>query len=152
VFKKNFRGEGLMMTVEMNPEWLADKWSFYIGVQSNLPQATVIALLTAAQMNMKIASANRVEEVYTRGLAGMQFQLEQQPPRVLVQSPKDTYFVLNKNPEEWPFLQQSRRVAIRLNERALQGSIDRKEEIFLKGSGNAASPMMRFTLYIVPPK
>ncbi|MGL4420156.1 MAG: type VI secretion system baseplate subunit TssK, partial [Gemmataceae bacterium] len=43
VFKKNFRGEGLMMTVEMNPEWLADKWSFYIGVQSNLPQATVIA-------------------------------------------------------------------------------------------------------------
>ena len=149
--QRPFSGKGLQMQVEMDEPWLAPGWQMFVGVESNLASAEVIALLTSGQMNMKIASSDRVEEVYARGHRGMIFRHEPQPPRVLPITKKDTYFSIEATKEEWPFVQKTRRVAIRLNERLLSGDLEGKRDVMIKGQPNR-QPILRFTLYIIPPK
>lgn len=149
--QRPFSGKGLQMQVDMDEPWLATNWQMYVGVESNLASAEVIALLTAGQMNMKIASSDRVEEVYARGHRGMIFRHEPQPPRVLPITKKDTYFSIEATKEEWPFVQKTRKVAIRLNERLLSGDLEGKRDVMIKGQPNR-QPILRFTLYIIPPK
>jgi type VI secretion system protein ImpJ len=149
--QRPFSGHGLQMRVEMEEPWLSPGWSMYIGVESNLQSGEVVALLTAGQMNMKIASTDRVEEVYARGLRGMEFRHEPQPPRVLPVTKSNTYFVVSRNQDEWPFVLRTRRMAIRMNERLLDGDLEGKREVLIRGQPGR-QPIMRFTLYIVPPR
>ncbi len=146
-----FSGAGLQMRVEMDEPWLANGWQMFIGVESNLVSGEVIGLLTGGAMNMKIASSDRVEEVYALGHRGMVFRYEPQPPRVLPITKKDTYFSIERSPDEWPFVQRTRRLAVRLNERLLDGDLEGKRDVMIRGQPGK-QPVMRFTLYIVPPK
>jgi type VI secretion system protein ImpJ len=149
--QRPFTGHGLQMRVEMEEPWLAPGWSMYVGVESNLQSGEVIALLTSGQMNMKIASSDRVEEVYARGLRGMEFRHELQPPRVLPMTKTNTYFVINRSQDEWPFVLRTRKLALRLNERLLDGDLEGKRQVLIRGQAGR-QPVMRFTLYIVPPR
>ncbi len=149
--QRPFSGYGLQMRVEMDEPWLATGWQMYVGVESNLASGEVIGLLTSGQMNMKIASSDRVEEVYGLGHRGMVFRYEPQPPRVLPITKKDTYFSIERSPDEWPFVQKTRKVAIRLNERLLAGDLEGKRDVMIRGQPGK-QPILRFTLYIIPPK
>lgn len=149
--QRPFSGHGLQMRVEMDEPWMATGWQMYVGVESNLASGEVIALLTSGQMNMKIASSDRVEEVYSLGHRGMIFRYEPQPPRVLPITKKDTYFSIERSPDEWPFVQRTRKVAIRLNERLLSGDLEGKRDVMIRGQPGK-QPIMRFTLYVIPPK
>ncbi|QEL20039.1 type VI secretion system baseplate subunit TssK [Limnoglobus roseus] len=154
-YQRAFSGHGLQMRVTMDEPWLADKWLMFVGVESNLARGEVISLLTSGQMNMKIASpesvagVDRVETVYSKGHRGMDFRYVADPPKVLPQTNKDTFFSIARNPDEWPLVQTSRKVAIRLNERLLAGDLEGKREVCLKGVPNK-QPILRFTLYVVP--
>lgn len=150
--QRPFTGHGLRMQVDMEEPWLADGWQMFIGVESNLSNSEVIALLTSGQMNMKIASSNRVEEVYSLGHRGMVFRFEPSPPKVLPITRKDTYFSIERSPDEWPFVKTTRKVAVRLNERLLSGDLEGKRDVQLRGQPGKQPPIMRFTLYIIPPK
>lgn len=149
--QRPFSGNGLQMRVEMDEPWMAAGWQMYVGVESNLASGEVIALLTSGQMNMKIASSDRVEEVYALGHRGMVFRYEPQPPRVLPITKKDTYFSIERSPDEWPFVQKTRKVAIRLNERLLAGDLEGKRDVMIRGQPGK-QPILRFTLYIIPPR
>ncbi|MFO0938006.1 MAG: type VI secretion system baseplate subunit TssK [Gemmataceae bacterium] len=149
--QRPFSGFGLQMRVDMEESWLAAGWQMFVGVESNLASGEVIALLTSGQMNMKIASTDRVEEVYSQGHRGMVFRYEPQPPRVLPITKKDTYFSIERSQDEWPFVLRSRRVAIRLNERLLDGDLEGKRDVMIRGQ-TGKQPILRFTLYVVPPK
>ena len=149
--QRPFSGYGLQMRVDMEEPWLAPGWQMFVGVESNLASGEVIALLTSGQMNMKIASTDRVEEVYSQGHRGMVFRYEPQPPRVLPITKKDTYFSIERSQDEWPFVLRSRRVAIRLNERLLDGDLEGKRDVMIRGQAGK-QPILRFTLYVVPPK
>ena len=149
--QRPFAGHGLQMRVDMDEPWMAPGWQMFVGVESNLNSNEVIGLLTSGQMNMKIASTDRVEDVYALGHRGMVFRYEAQPPRVLPITKKDTYFSIERSPDEWPFVQRTRRLAIRLNERLLDGDLQNKRDVLIRGQPGK-QPVMRFTLYVVPPK
>ena len=149
--QRPFSGHGLQMRVDMDEPWLAPNWQMFVGVESNLNSNEVIGLLTSGQMNMKIASTDRVEDVYALGQRGMIFRYEAQPPRVLPITKRDTYFSLERTPDEWPSVQKTRRMAIRLNERLLDGDLQNKRDVLIRGQPGK-QPVMRFTLYVVPPK
>jgi type VI secretion system protein ImpJ len=150
-YSREFAGHGLQMRVEMDEPWLAPGWQLFVGVASNLASGEVIALLTSGQMNMKIASSDRVEEVFAAGRRGMVFRHQPQPPKVLPQTARDTYFSVEPTEDEWPFVQKTRRLAIRLNERLLDGGLEGKREVVIRGP-TGRQPRLRFTLYVVPPK
>lgn len=151
-YEQKFVGQGLQMCVTMEEAWLAEGWKMYVGVDSNLEKDKVISLLTSGQMNMKISSPERAENVYSMGHLGMAFRHEKDPPLVLPFRTRDAFFSIERSPNEWPHVQLSKRVAIRMNERLLEGDLQGKNEVTIKGQAGKQAPILRFTLYIVVPK
>jgi type VI secretion system protein ImpJ len=147
--ERPFVGQGLRMKVTMEPAWLAPAWQIFVGVESPLPTADLVPLLTG-RLNMKFGSIERVDEIFQRGLRGLAFAYNPKPPRALPESRTLTYFQVNRetSPDEWQNVQNSLAVAIRLNEKLIAGSIDGQNVVTIRTEG--VTTTMQFTLYIVP--
>ena len=145
-----FIGEGLRMKVAMEPTWMAPACQMLVGVQSNLKPDECARLLTG-RLNMKIGSLERVEEIYQRGLRGLDFVHDHKPPSVLPTPQDVTYFRINRDvsKDEWISLNASYILGIRLNETKLLGTIDQKTEVTIQAEGRNAT--LKFTLYVVLP-
>ncbi len=144
-----FVGAGLRMQVNLQPEWLETAWQMFIGVYSpRLSSDEIVRLLTrGGLLDMKIGSAERVEEIYKYGSAGLKFEYKAGPPGVLPSG--RTYFQVNRESqqEEWLDVQKSLTLAIRLNEKHIQGSIQGQHELKIGIAGQAH--VMQFNLYVL---
>src|SRR5262249_29161384 len=77
-------GAGLRMQVALQSKWLDQGWQMFVGVETKLEPKRCIEILTnESQLGMKIGSAERADEIYRRGEAGLRFAPESAPPRVL---------------------------------------------------------------------
>jgi type VI secretion system protein ImpJ len=148
---KPFVGHKYQMRVDMDPRWLGTGWDLYISVKSNLTANRVVELLTGGGLNMKIASPDRIEEVFALGHRGMVFRHEQAPPKVLPITRGETFFSIQRTPEEWPSVQASRKVAIRLSDKLIDGDLQDKRAVVLRAAGGQQQPVLQFTLYVIPP-
>jgi type VI secretion system protein ImpJ len=146
-----FHGAGLRMQVELEPKWVESAWEMYIGVQSPLTDEECIRLLTAGQLDMKIGSSRSVDDIFRRGMAGLAFLHSPHPPSILPQVPRQTYFVINResNEFEWQRVKQTLTLAFRLNENLVAGSIDGQHVLTIRTGGQTTTTMV-FTLYVVP--
>jgi type VI secretion system protein ImpJ len=147
--ERPFVGSGLRMKVEMKPEWLAAAWQMFVGVESPLPTAELVPLLTG-RLNMKIGAFERVEEIFQRGLRGLAVTHNARPPRSLPESRTLTYFQIarDSSADEWANVQSSLKLAIRLNERLVTGNIEGQKVVTIRNEGQTTT--MQFTLYVVP--
>lgn len=148
--ERAFVGAGLRMQVSLEPIWLESIWQMFIGVQSPLSGEEVISLVTkAGRLDMKIASSDRVDEVFRLGMAGLQFAHTPRPPRALPSMPGLIYFQINRESrlEEWQNVQRSLTLAIRLNEHLIAGNIQGQRVLTIKTGGQTTT--MQFTLYVV---
>jgi type VI secretion system protein ImpJ len=147
-----FVGAGLRMQVSLQPAWLEQAWQMFVGVRGPLEARRCVELLTnEGQLQMKIGSSDRADEIYRRGEAGLRFAHEDQPPRALPKRPGLTYFRVNReaSQEEWQNVQRTLSMAIRLNEHRVVGDIQGKQALTVKvGGGQTAT--LQFTLYVVP--
>jgi type VI secretion system protein ImpJ len=155
--ERAFVGEALRMQVRMEAKWLEPAWQMFVGVQSPLPQAEVIRLLTkAGQLDMKIGPGDRVDEIFERGFKGMEFTHAPLPPRVLPSSAGLTYFQVNRDAQksEWEQVRKSLTLAIRVNQNRFElgptGNIHGQRVLALKQQGTQAATTMEFTLFLVP--
>ncbi len=154
--ERAFIGEALRLQVAMEAKWLEPAWQMFVGVQSPLPQAEVIRLLTkAGQFDMKIGSGDRVDQIFERGLKGLEFTHAPQPPRVLPASTGLTYFQVNRDAQknEWAEVQRSLTLAIRVNQNRFvvgpQGNIQGQSVLDLKPQGTQAATSIGFSLFLV---
>ena len=99
--ERPFIGAGLRMQCSLEPAWVDPSWQMFIGVQSNLEAMQCVGLLTkAGQLDMKLGSSDRVEELFRQGAAGLRFVAEQLPPQALPKVPGQVYFQSDPGPEE----------------------------------------------------
>jgi type VI secretion system protein ImpJ len=148
---RDFIGAGRRMQVALEPRWLQPEWQMFIGVTSNLPDESCERIFTqAGAVDMKIGSSERIEEVFQRGLPGLRFTHSKAPPRALPRREKLVYFQVDRTSQrdEWLSVQNTLSLAIKVNERRLEGNIDGLKEMTLRFSAGMVS--LRFTLYIVP--
>ena len=83
-----FIGAGWRVQAALQQNWMLPTWNMYVGVDSPLKTDECIRMLTErGRLEMKIASAGRVDLVFTRGLRGLVFAHSPQPPRVLPSRP-----------------------------------------------------------------
>lgn len=149
--ERPFVGAGLRMQVSLEPAWLESVWQMFVGVQSPLSVEENIRLLTrAGQLDMKIGSSDRVDEIFRLGQAGLRFAHSPRPPRALPQTPGLVYYQINRESqlEEWQNVQRSLTLALRLNENLIVGNIQGQRVLTIKNRGQTAT--MQFTLYLVP--
>jgi type VI secretion system protein ImpJ len=156
VYEIPFKGVNLRMQVDqLNPAWLEPTaCDMYIGVNTmeTLNDKQTVRLLTyPGLLDMKVGSAGcgRVDHLYEKGLPGLSFRHETNPPSVLP-GKEMTYFqvVRSAQPEEWELVRKSLTFGIRLNELRVVGEINGKEELLLQTQGPQAIKL-RFTLYVV---
>ncbi|MBM3994733.1 MAG: type VI secretion system baseplate subunit TssK [Planctomycetes bacterium] len=155
--EQGFIGVAKRMQVTMQPKWLEPAWQMFVGVMSPLPQAEVVRLLTkSGLLDMKIGSGERVDEIFARGIKGLEFTHAADPPRVLPAMPGLTYFRVNREAQqsEWAFVLRSLTLAIRVNENRLvlgpAGDIQGQISLSLKQQGAQPATTMRFSLFLVP--
>lgn len=110
----DFAWQGRQMTVRLKPEWLETVWSFYIGVQSGLSSSKVADFLSARGLDLKVASAETVEQTFQRGARGLQLRQAQEVPRVFPRQDWH-YFRVERN-EAWDSVQQTLNLGIRFND------------------------------------
>jgi type VI secretion system protein ImpJ len=148
--ERPFVGAGLRMQVSLEPSWLESIWQMYVGVQSPLSTEDVIRLLTrSGQLDMKIGSSERVDDIFRLGEAGLRFAHSPRPPRALPQVSGLVYFQVNRDSQqqEWQKVQRSLTMAIRLNENLIVGNIQGQRVLTIKHGGQTST--MQFTLFVV---
>jgi len=151
--ERPFLGAGWRMQVELEPAWLDPANPMYIGVQSSLEALQCVTLLTkAGQLDMKIGSSDRVEELYRQGLGGLRFVAEQLHPPSLPKVAGQVYFQVTQDPKnpEWVNLKKTLVLALRLNEHMIVGNIQNQRRLTIKAGGRTVT--MQFTLYVLPAK
>jgi type VI secretion system protein ImpJ len=102
---------------------------------------------------MKVGSSDRVDAIFTKGAAGLKFTPSPRPPRALPSAPDLTYFQIDRDstPAEWQFVAKSLSLAIRFNEKLIDGNIQGERELKLKiKTGGGQTATLQVTLYVVP--
>jgi type VI secretion system protein ImpJ len=148
--ERPFIGQDLRMQVQLEPKWLETKWQMFVGVQSPLSAEECVRLLTRSEnLDMKIGSVLRVDEIYSRGERGLRFSHAPQPPQSLPTEPGLLYFQVNRGAQEqeWQNVQKSHTLAIRLNQNRVVGSIQGQRTLTIRNGPQTAT--MEFTLYLV---
>ena len=149
--QQDFVGVGKSLKAPFKSAWLAPNWDMYVGVSSSIPSVDCSRYLTG-RLNMKMAAYNRVEEVFSRRLRGLEFQYVNNQPALLPSGPEMTYFRVNRNSstDEWKFVENTLELAVRLNENLILEPLENKVNFTLKFD-DGKPVQMTFTLYIVPP-
>ncbi len=153
-----FTGEQLRFQVRLDEEWLLPKWRRYIGVHSDLDSDECIRMLTDDRLlNMKIGSAmtvrgdtTRVDEIFARGERGLKFTHIAQIPQALPHEPGLIFFQISpeSSPQEWHNVEQSKTLAIRLNQSLIEEqNLQGKHTLTIKTANRLIQ--MRLTLYLV---
>ena len=145
-----FEGHGLRMQVPLEPAWLESAWQMFVGVKSPLPPEDCVTLLTKpGQVDMKIGSSTTVDRIYQRGLSGLRFVHNPNPPRALPRQAGLVYLEVDREAqlEEWQNVQKSLTLAIRLNEHRIEGSIEGQKTLTIRMGPNTTP--LQFTLYVI---
>jgi type VI secretion system protein ImpJ len=152
--QRTFIGAGLRLQVSLDrPTWLEPGWLMFIGVTSTLSPEDCASLLLGGGLRMKVGSANRVDELFARGMAGLKFAHAVSPPAVLPRRAGLTYLQIDRDSqrEEWDRVRTNLTIAIRLNEQQIEGKIDGEETLKIRRGGGQTTPM-KFTLFVVAPE
>ncbi|MCI0459063.1 MAG: type VI secretion system baseplate subunit TssK [Gemmataceae bacterium] len=149
--ERPFEGQGLRMQVVLEPEWLEPAWEMFVGVESPLAAEECVRLLTrGGQLDMKIGSTERVDDIFMAGTSGLKFTHSQLPPRALPARGGLIFFQVSRESQlqEWQHVQRSRTLAIRLNQNRVVGTIQGQRTLTIKTTGQPTT--MSFTLFLVP--
>jgi hypothetical protein len=122
----------------------------FVGVHTPLSIPECIRLLThSGNLDMKIGSAQRADELFARGAQGLRFAHAPQPPEVLPTEADLVYFQIDRESQqqEWQHVQKSLTLAIRLNQNRVVGSIQGQQKLTVRIGAQTAP--MDFKLYLV---
>ena len=148
--ERPFVGQGLRMQVALEMDWLNPNQQMFIGVQSTLSNEECVKLLTkAGNLDMKIGSSSRVDDIFRLGQHGLIFTPSPRPPRALPESPQLTYFQIDRNSQqqEWGNVSKELSLAIRVNETLIVGNIQDERVLTIRTGGKTTT--LQFTLFVV---
>jgi type VI secretion system protein ImpJ len=146
-----FLGASLRLQVPLEPTWLEAGWQLFVGVKSPLPAEECVRLLTRpGQLDMKLGSSERVDDIFRHGQRGLNFAHTPTPPRALPSLQGLIYFQVNRESQEaeWQNVGRSLALAVRLNETRIEGNIQGQEVLKLK-TATGQPTTLQFTLYVV---
>ncbi|MBI3408962.1 MAG: type VI secretion system baseplate subunit TssK [Planctomycetes bacterium] len=149
--ERAFVGAGLRMQASLEPAWLEPSWQMYLAVRSPLDAEECVKLLTKpGNLDMKIGSSHRVDDIYRQGAAGLRFTHVAHPPRALPMPQGQVYFQIMREAKdsEWQHVQRSLTLAIRLNESLIAGNIQDQRILSIRHGGQTVP--LHFILYLLP--
>jgi type VI secretion system protein ImpJ len=155
VERRFFVGAGPGMQVQLDTQWLAEGWNWYIGVnRGNLPEAEVRELLKPGAMNLdwKFGSASMVDYYKRAFHPGLRLEAVTQLPRNLPTGGPWLFYEVRRDNEAWPYVQREQNLAMRLNTHLIRNldSLQGKHDLVVSVRGQ--NVILQFALFAVPPR
>lgn len=150
--KRPFVGVAQRLEVEKQllREWLEPGWQMFIGAQSTLAAQRCVELLSQrGKLDMKIGSADRVDDIFRYGSSGLHFVHVPTPPGALRALTGVVFFQVDRQSqqEEWQSVLRSLTLAIRLNAEHFEGNIQGQQTLRLRFDGKPET--LQLTLYVL---
>ncbi|MGL4550450.1 MAG: type VI secretion system baseplate subunit TssK [Gemmataceae bacterium] len=152
-FKVVMKDKRPHLQVDLKPVWLEPGWQMYVGVKSTFPANHCVPLITQANyLDMKIASSDRVDDLFQGGFKGLEFRHTVKAPHALPNAANLIYFEINPlvRPELWDAVRRTYSLALRLNPNNLENPVAGKQQVTIKSP--AGPKEMDLTLYVVRPR
>ena len=148
--QRPFIGEGTKrMQVTLDREWFNDNWDWFIGVsRGTLTEAECRGLL--AGLVWKLGSADKVDEIFEKKMAGLELFPLGQAPRELPALRETTFFNVKRQGVVWDDVVRSGTLAMRFQEALVRNRDKLQGEQLLLVSMGQRTASLKFTLYAVP--
>lgn len=115
--RRPFVEMGDWMEVDLEPQWLRADYGLYIGVRCELPPEKVEQLFSSRWLDWKLGSSRTIVTVYANAEAGLQLKRVVGVHPTLPALQNQTYFEINCKGPYWNQVQESRSLALKVNER-----------------------------------
>jgi type VI secretion system protein ImpJ len=111
--KRYFQRAGERLQVSLEPAWLTNTRSLYLGVETEMSDQECQALLDS--MDMKVGSGAQVEHYFRQRVKGLKLTPVSRPPRALPAGAGIVYFQVERDQVFWRDVVDSHTMGIQLN-------------------------------------
>ncbi len=105
---------GDRLQVDLEPSWLIDSKTLFLGVETDLSEDECDKLLLN-ELDMKMGSGRQVERIYQLARQGLKLRREARPPRKLPADSGIVYYSIARDSVFWQDVADSYTVAVRMN-------------------------------------
>lgn len=143
--KRYFERAGERLQVSLEPGWLGNTRSLFLGVETELSDQECQALLDA--MDMKVGSGAQVEGYFKRRLKGLTLRPVARPPRALPAGPGTVFFQVERDQTFWRDVADTHTLGIRMN---LAHAAFRGERVLAVAAPQGGRDVhLQFALYVI---
>jgi type VI secretion system protein ImpJ len=143
--KRYFERAGERLQVSMEPDWLTNTRSLFLGVETELSDQECQEVLDA--MDMKVGSSAQVENYFRRRLKGLRLTPVARPPRALPAGAGTVYFQIERDQVFWNDVADTYTLGIRMNLAHAMFQGDKKLSVALPKRNKDAT--FQFALYVI---
>jgi type VI secretion system protein ImpJ len=143
--KRYFERAGERLQVSMEPDWLTNVRSLFLGVETELSEQECQEVLDA--MDMKVGSGAQVENYFRRRLKGLKLTPVARPPRALPAGAGTVYFQIERDQVFWTDVADTHTLGVRMNLTHATFQGDRKLSVALPKRNRDAT--FQFALYVI---
>lgn len=111
--KRYFERNGERLQVSLEPGWLSNTRTLFLGVETELADEECEQLLHA--MDMKLGSTSRVEQIFKQALRGLKLVPVVRAPRALPAGSGIVYYQIERDQVFWRDVADTSSIAIRMN-------------------------------------
>jgi type VI secretion system protein ImpJ len=152
--QRYFTGSGQGLQVSLEPQWLAEGWNWYIGVnRGSLSETECRELLKpgSANLDWKFGSATMVDFYRRNFHRGVWLEEVTQTPRILPSKGPWLYYAVKRDNEAWQYVHKEQSLAMRLNTHLIRNldSLQGKRDLVVSVRGQ--NVILQFALFAVAP-
>ncbi|WP_254509839.1 type VI secretion system baseplate subunit TssK [Anatilimnocola floriformis] len=152
--QRYFTGAGQGLQVNLEPQWLAEGWNWYIGVnRGSLSESDCRELLKpgAANLDWKFGSATMVDFYRRNFHRGVWLEELTTVPRILPAKGPWLYYQVKRDNEAWQYVHKEQSLAMRLNTHLIRNleSLQGKRDLVVSVRGQ--NVILQFALFAVKP-
>ena len=143
--KRYFERAGERLQVSMEPDWMSNVRSLFLGVETELSDSECQQVLDT--MDMKMGSGAQVENYFRRKLQGLKLTPVSRPPRALPAGPGMVYFQIERDQAVWNDVAETYTLAIRMN--LSQAAFRGERTLLITPPNRTREATLQFALYVI---
>lgn len=124
-----FIGVQEWLEVALDPNWFGGKQKFFVGVQSNLPPERLELLFSERWLDWKLGSTRTILQIYRNAEAGLRLTRVPGVHPSLPALQGVTYFEIDPTGPYWEQVQETRTLAMKVNDKYIRGSFQGQNSI-----------------------
>ncbi|MBN82399.1 MAG: type VI secretion system baseplate subunit TssK [Planctomycetaceae bacterium] len=143
-----FAGTGSWLEVSLEDTWIEQDAQYFLGITSELPGETLDLLFAETHLDWKLGANQTITQIFQNAEPGLQLRRLTTKLAVLPRIDGVTYFQINATGRYWDQVRESLTLAMKVNDRLVEGNYVGKNAITVIDRDGAQNSM-QFDLFVV---